>query len=229
MAIIACPVCGAELSDRASKCAHCGSDLTAFRTGECSQCGARFIPPAAVCPECGHSISTSKTRTQFTAPLFMRKIVIAVAIIAIVVIAGVCVTQWLSADNFESKFMNAASDVLDRSEEAAELLGQLGEAWDLTDRETAITLLWTDDVFVQQANLLVARGEVIWDDIEDLQDAPDEYQDVYTALVKSYDGYLKLIDLLGNPSNDLDEYVNEIFTAIDEVTANYEVVRDYFN
>lgn len=228
LALIKCPVCGHDVSDRATRCSACGSDLSPFRTGECVKCGARFIPPVSTCPECGSAISIGKTHTKFDLSKWKRSLIIVVSIIAIAVIICVVAPKLLSANNYQAKFMDAASTIFDKSEDAAGLLGQICDAWSATDRDTAVTTLWADHTFADRADLVIATDDIPRRLVEELQDAPAEYSDVYAALEKSYDGYVKLINLLENPSGDLSSYVSNIDSAIDDVIDNYEIVRDYF-
>ncbi|MBQ2953764.1 MAG: zinc ribbon domain-containing protein [Clostridia bacterium] len=50
MALITCPECGQQISDRAKVCPHCGFDLNAPK---CADCGAYLPEGAAACPSCG--------------------------------------------------------------------------------------------------------------------------------------------------------------------------------
>ncbi|MCM1111645.1 MAG: zinc ribbon domain-containing protein [Muribaculum sp.] len=56
MAIIECPCCKGQISDRAQRCVHCG---TVFLPKElyteriCAECGAALASGTTVCPQCG--------------------------------------------------------------------------------------------------------------------------------------------------------------------------------
>ncbi|MBQ2953765.1 MAG: zinc ribbon domain-containing protein [Clostridia bacterium] len=50
MALITCPECGKQISDRAKACPHCGFDLNAPK---CPDCGTYLPEGAAACPSCG--------------------------------------------------------------------------------------------------------------------------------------------------------------------------------
>ena len=54
MALIKCPECGHDMSDKAAQCPHCG-----FSVGEkkfCSFCGEKIDKECIVCPKCGRQV-----------------------------------------------------------------------------------------------------------------------------------------------------------------------------
>ena len=50
MALITCPECGQQVSDRATACPHCGFDMMAPK---CPDCGEYLAEGATACPKCG--------------------------------------------------------------------------------------------------------------------------------------------------------------------------------
>lgn len=55
MAMIKCPECGQEISDKAKKCIHCGADIKLLNNkGKfCSECGKEIQNKSIECPFCG--------------------------------------------------------------------------------------------------------------------------------------------------------------------------------
>lgn len=68
MALIKCPNCGNEVSDKADHCVHCGYALTGkSQTGRggdviCPECGHRAYPEKGHCPRCGCPIAGAVER-----------------------------------------------------------------------------------------------------------------------------------------------------------------------
>ena len=54
MAMIQCPECGKEVSDKAKACVHCGYPLEDQTTMKCPECGKSIPKTAASCPHCGY-------------------------------------------------------------------------------------------------------------------------------------------------------------------------------
>lgn len=53
MAMITCPNCGEQVSDRAKKCVHCGMVLIQEEKKRCAECGAELEEGVTECPNCG--------------------------------------------------------------------------------------------------------------------------------------------------------------------------------
>lgn len=53
MAMMECPNCGEQVSDKAKKCVHCGAVLIPEEKRYCQECGAELDTEADVCPKCG--------------------------------------------------------------------------------------------------------------------------------------------------------------------------------
>lgn len=53
MAIIKCPECGHQVSDKAPTCPNCGIEI-AGKTTQCPQCGEIYFDEQPQCPKCGH-------------------------------------------------------------------------------------------------------------------------------------------------------------------------------
>lgn len=52
MAIIKCPECGGDISDKAKTCPHCGTPIYI-----CPECKRVSIGSEGVCPHCGYTVS----------------------------------------------------------------------------------------------------------------------------------------------------------------------------
>lgn len=56
MALISCPNCGNEVSDKAEACPHCGFVLKEKEKVTCPECGKEVDADALVCPFCGNPL-----------------------------------------------------------------------------------------------------------------------------------------------------------------------------
>lgn len=69
MALIKCPECGKEISDKATNCIYCGSILKKEENldntiQKCSECGEILSETDEVCPKCGCPISNKENPQQ---------------------------------------------------------------------------------------------------------------------------------------------------------------------
>ena len=99
MALIKCPNCGEDISEKAFQCIHCGFQL---REEEkvveiCQECGTELEDGAGVCPNCGCPVERGGRErvqqvevTSVKIPLSKRKkgMIISLAILAFVLVAG---------------------------------------------------------------------------------------------------------------------------------------------
>ena len=53
MAMITCPNCEEQVSDKAKKCVHCGMVLIQEEKKRCTECGEELEEGATECPNCG--------------------------------------------------------------------------------------------------------------------------------------------------------------------------------
>ena len=62
MALINCPTCGQQVSEKATTCVHCGSVLKTESIFEktCSECGAKLSLGATECSVCGCPVETEE-------------------------------------------------------------------------------------------------------------------------------------------------------------------------
>lgn len=53
MALINCPECGREISDKAASCPHCGAVV---KKKFCQHCGEQIDADCIICPKCGKQV-----------------------------------------------------------------------------------------------------------------------------------------------------------------------------
>lgn len=98
MAIIQCPECGQEISDKAKKCIHCGKILIEEKipTKICSECGKEVPINEEECPYCGcpfeETVNEDITLAEKTEPVEKskkksKKIIILIAALVVIVLA----------------------------------------------------------------------------------------------------------------------------------------------
>ena len=58
MAIIKCPECGHQISDRAPVCPSCGVEI-AGKITLCKNCGEAVFKDQATCPNCGEQLKAT--------------------------------------------------------------------------------------------------------------------------------------------------------------------------
>lgn len=97
MAMINCPECGQEISDKAKKCIHCGKVLVEEKveTKTCTECGKEVPLDATECPYCGCPIEENEqSKSPEVAVEVKKKNIkkIIIPIIAVIIVAVIGIT-----------------------------------------------------------------------------------------------------------------------------------------
>lgn len=96
MAMIICPSCGQQVSDKAKKCVHCGAILMQEEKKICAECGAELDEGVIECPNCGcpveqdnkAEIDEQPQKVEVTGVKVTKKVKIIIGIVIAIIIAG---------------------------------------------------------------------------------------------------------------------------------------------
>ena len=97
MAMIKCPKCGGDISDKSEKCVHCGESLLKEER-KCEECGEKLKSKDKVCPKCGCPVSKEKgekpqqvelTKVNIKPSVSKKKLIIIIAIIVGLIATGI--------------------------------------------------------------------------------------------------------------------------------------------
>lgn len=99
MALIKCPECGGQVSDKSEKCIHCGAILIQKEKKYCPDCGAELEEGMDTCPKCGCPIKnaveteTVPQQVEVTGVKITKKSkkIIMIAVIAVIIAAIIAV------------------------------------------------------------------------------------------------------------------------------------------
>mgnify|MGYP004637805949 FL=1 len=99
MAMITCPECGQEISDKSKKCIHCGKVLVEENVPKkfCSECGKEVEISATECPYCGYPLDEEEKEMKQQKSKKIKKIIIPIAIIAFLAVISVVVLNFIKS------------------------------------------------------------------------------------------------------------------------------------
>lgn len=99
MAMITCPECGQEISDKSKKCIHCGKVLVEENVPNkfCSECGKEVEISATECPYCGYPLDEEEKEMKQQKSKKIKKIIIPIAIIAFLAVISVVVLNFIKS------------------------------------------------------------------------------------------------------------------------------------
>lgn len=64
MALITCPECGKQVSDKAAKCPNCGCPSKLFFKNVCPECGIEVSKADIICQNCGYPLDIQKIESN---------------------------------------------------------------------------------------------------------------------------------------------------------------------
>lgn len=96
MAMIVCPHCGEQVSEKAKKCVHCGAILIPEEKKHCTECGAELEEGMTECPNCGCPVEDTlgqetderPQKVEVTGVKVTKKIKVIIGIIVVLLVAG---------------------------------------------------------------------------------------------------------------------------------------------
>lgn len=109
MAMIQCPECGQEVSDKAKKCVHCGKVLIAEVLPKkfCSDCGKEIAIDAVECPYCGCPIEDDKegcvSKIENSKKKSIIKFIVPITAIIVIAIIAVLIINFVGSNLSEDE------------------------------------------------------------------------------------------------------------------------------
>ena len=232
MAMIKCPECSGEISDKAKKCIHCGKILVEeselAQEIKCSECGTVLSESDEICPNCGCPVEkknaeeTVKPQQVEVSGIKMakrtKKIIIGV-IIAIVVCVIAGVSYKIYSDKMaEKEYQKTYNDYITNLEKVqALMLSGGGEAESLCN----LTLkVWGNAIYEEK------------DNETDKYTRPDGYfvSDFNTALMNLFsdsDTYETISDIENNQST-VKNLIKKLQNPPEGLEKCYDTVSDLY-
>lgn len=95
MAMIVCPQCGEQVSEKAKKCVHCGAILIPEEKKHCTECGAELEEGMTECPNCGCPVDDTlghkedkPQKVEVTGVKVTKKIKVIIGVVVILLAIG---------------------------------------------------------------------------------------------------------------------------------------------
>ena len=219
MALIQCPECGKEISDKVKACPFCGYPME-------EDAGA---PQPVAVTSISIQSDPAKRKKLITG-------VIAAVVVIIIAIAGFFAMQSSKAANERANYISGgaqAEDVCNLTKSV--WYNSIFEEYDLEtnkytrknngagsfydDFNDALTVLFTDKDMVSQISSIKENKTLVDSLMKDLQNPPEDLKNVYDLALEAYDSYTSLTDLAVSPSGNLQSYANE-FSESDSALAS---------
>lgn len=159
MAMIICPHCGEQVSDKAKKCVHCGEILIPEEKKHCSECGTELEEGMKECPNCGCPVDEMQLpdtnekpqKVEVTGVKVTKRVKIIIGVVvALLVVGGATV---FGVTQYQKK--KAAEEYAQRIEEYSDNLElatmtMLSGASDAETSGNLIKQVWYNAIYEKQ-------------------------------------------------------------------------------
>ena len=229
MALIKCPNCGAEVSDKAERCPNCNTEIGKKEDVKvCEECGTELEDGVKVCPKCGCPVPESEEEKRKKKSKKIAKFVVAgVAIVAVIIaiVVGIIVTNQKKEEAAKAAEEEAR---IQASEDYAGNL-QLASFTMLTGASTAeeagnlIHDVWYDTIFDEhnEDTSKYTSGHTDFNDSLKELFSDEEFQTKIQSIESNQDTVKELMQELQNPPEEHEEAyatLKEYYDAYLELT-----------
>lgn len=213
MALIKCPKCGTDVSDKAKQCPNCGETLQTQKVVKvCEECGYELDDNATICPKCGCPVPESeeqkKTRKK-------KKIIISIIAILVVIFAIIAIVCMVNVTNQKKAEEAVAAAEAAKVQEANDYVSNLKLAsftmlTGASTAEEAGTLIhdvWYDTIFDKHnadTSKYTSGNSDFNDSLSELF-SDEEFQDKITSIKSNQDTVKDLMQELTNPPAEYEE------------------------
>lgn len=238
MALKFCPKCGGSVSDKASSCPHCNTELVFPEMTVCAECGAEYECTFPNCPKCGNPTVLKRRKKKNKAVIIAASI--GAVVLAALVIAAVTVIQKGKEEKYCSD-MISVTDLMSETAVTAESLGNITcDVWnnaimqresDSTDAYTivngefvedfneALDNLFSDENYIKSVEDVKAAEIEAFAAMKRLSEPPKKYEEAYAALMAWYDSYCDFISASLETGGKSYKTYSEDFLKYDEECA----------
>lgn len=241
MALIICPECQKEVSEKADKCIHCGYPLNSSNTETSDEKLILNVQPEMQKVE----IASVNIRGKN-----LKKTVLSLLIIISIVLGGFYVFNQVTTQNSEKKFVENAKAVNElmlsggsTAETVTYLLKKIWynaihEEYDyetdeyaliagefVEDFNTALFSYQLSENYVSNVALMESNMSEVQELIKSLQNPPEKFVTVYSTISDLYSTYTSLMDNAIDPAGSYNSYVEDVSNNIDEFMKLYKKVE----
>lgn len=224
MAMIKCPKCDKEISDKAVKCVHCGQELIEKTNFFCNECGTEIKGNEDICSKCGCPIDRKKdsepqkvevTGVKIGNGIPKKKIIIIGAIIVLLVFGFVAIknnSDKKKAEELSSQYKSNLSTItfkmLSGAAEAETCGNKIKKVWSNT--------IWEDDD--PETDKYTKTNGIFNDD----------FNDSLTALFTDSD-FKKITDSVEENQDEVNKLMREMKNPPEEWSDAYLDLKDYYD
>lgn len=242
MALINCPECGRQISDKATNCPNCGCPIHVANYSRTQQVEIANVS----------SGMSNKLKKIGIVSLFVI-IAIVAAVFVVLKIKDAKKQAALEAQmrEYKANLQQVCTKMLSGARDAEEYGGLLHDVWYNTiyeeddyktdkytkngngvfwdDFNDAIMMLQFDDDYQEAIEGIQDNQAEVEKLMKSLKNPPEEYKEAYESAKVYYDAYLELTNLAISPSGNLNSYTSSFNEADTKVANAYKKIQMYLD
>ena len=251
MALINCPNCNREISDKAKVCVGCGhqfiDDLnTEKRMVNCPECGEIADSMKDVCSNCGyplnsHEIETGekqKSKSVFKKKWFWVLTICVVFLMSIVLL----VSNNARTENYNIEICTAVDEIMAVSADAENVGNQICSVWNnaifdkdnentakytktAKDFNEALSNLFADEEFTGKITAIRNKQSEIDTYLGKLKNPPEKFEDAYDEFKDLYYAYSDYVDFVILCNGSYNTYTEDLSKKRSELMESYREIK----
>ena len=212
MALIKCPECNKEISDKAKVCPNCGVEIKKEKIQICDECGTENSN-SKICTKCGAPLRKVKklnTRTKTIIGILL------VIITIIVMLLGFNLHKKKVENDYKALLIKTVSKINKQGIMADYFCYEIADIWhdsiwskyDVDFNDEIDDYLSDNSTSI---NKLTTTKNEIAEYMKDLKNVPSnkEYEEAYKEVLELYSLYSSLVDMATDPSGNYNQYTSK--------------------
>ncbi|MDY6072291.1 MAG: zinc ribbon domain-containing protein [Bacilli bacterium] len=259
MAMMNCPKCNEEISNKATKCVHCGFSLVEEKMITCSECGKEISSKKKICPNCGCPVvekekNDDTQKVELTKVAFgknTKQVLLFAGIGVIILIVAILLIGSANSKSYKKDLDTVIVKMLDGGVIAEECGNLTKKVWyntiyeenDYTtnkytkdsygyfydDFNTSLNILFNSSDFKEKIESIKSNQEEVANLMKKLKNPPSEWEEAYDDLKDYYDSYLELTNLAISPTGSLTTFSSKFNDADNKMSNSYSKMKNYIN
>ena len=240
MALIHCPKCGEEISDKAEYCVHCGQVIARNSRYVCHECGAPITELDTVCPRCG---CPNPDVIHVHAAKRKNNIGRIISIILFFVFLGGVAWEYINYSTYNT-YIETTNEIIDTRNKSIDAVNEcyhlllsvwLNAIWEQNDPETdpfvcpdgkfvndfneALDNLYSDSDFSNNLELIYNQQSKLRQLRKEIQNPPSEFAEYNEILLRLIDNDIETATILISPSGSYDDISQQLGALFDAENA----------
>ncbi len=250
MALINCPNCNKEVSDKAKVCVECGyqliDDVSTEKMVNCPECGASTEGMEGICSNCGYPLNTVEIKIdekKKPKSIFKKKWFWVLSVFLMLIISAVSfLLSYIKAEIYYTDFTTAVNEIMVVSAEVEGVANQVSSVWhnaifnphnkdtekftgNANDFNEALANLFADEEFSGKVASIIEKNNTIDTYIAKLKNPPRKFDDAFDEFKDFYHNYSEYMNFVLSVKGSYETYTQEIYKKSETLMESFTELK----